>query len=198
MHQGLRAVTRIKPTVTFEGWLPSTSEVISITGSAPKEEKGWASTAAGWVGTALDWGFGPKKLILAYRTYQFISDVRENGFVQAGENYAINTIQDKAIDTALNVGKKVLKGSPKGTSGHHDPGGKPATKPHHHVSHKLSSAEKTMLRAEAREIAETARGKRLPYGSDVHHRIPLVRSPAATPGSEPARQPDRDHRPRGA
>jgi hypothetical protein len=75
-----------------------------------------------------------------------------------------------AIDTALNVGKKVLEGSPKGASGHHDPAGKPPTKPQFHLTRKLTTAEKDAFRAEAREIAETARGKRLPYGSDVHHR----------------------------
>jgi hypothetical protein len=173
VHQGLRAVTRVKPTVTFEGWLPSASEVISVTGSVPKQEKTWLATATGLVETALDWGLGPKKLVMAYRAYQFISDVRKNGLFQAGENYAINKLEDKAIDTALNVGKKVLKGSPKGASGHHDPAGKPTTKPQFHLTRKLTGAEKDALRAEARKIAETARGKRLPYGSDVHHRIPL-------------------------
>jgi hypothetical protein len=174
VHHGLRAVTRLEPTITFEGWLPTTPEAISVTGSLPKEEKkGWLATATGWVTTALDWGLGPKKLVIAYRAYQFISDVREHGFVKAGEDYAINKLQDKAVDTALNIGKKVLKGSRKKGSGHHDPGGEPRTAPHYRVSRKLSSAEKDALRAEARQIAETTRGKRLPYGSDVHHRIPL-------------------------
>jgi len=173
VHHGLRAATRITPTVTFEGWLPSASEVIRVTGSVPKEHKSWVSRATGLIETALDWGLGPKKLVIAYRAYQFISDARKSGLVQAGENYAINKLEDKAIDTALNVGKKVLKGSRKGTSGHHDPAGKPTTKPQFHVTHKLTDLEKDTIRAEARKLAETARGKRLPYGSDVHHRIPL-------------------------
>jgi hypothetical protein len=50
---------------------------------------------------------------------------------------------------------------------------RPATKPRHYVTSKLTSAEKDKLRAETHEIAETARRKRLPYGSDVHHRVPL-------------------------
>ncbi len=174
VHQGLRAVTRSKPTITFEGWLPSTPEVISVTGSLPEEKKSWRARITGWVETALDWGLGPKKIVMAYRAYQFISDVREHGFFQAGENYAVNKLQDKAVDTALNIGKKVLKGSPKRASEHHhDPAGTPTTKPRFHLSHKLTGAEKDTLRAEARKLAEAARGKRLPYGSDVHHRIPL-------------------------
>ena len=48
-----------------------------------------------------------------------------------------------------------------------------ATKPRHYVTSKLTSAENDKFRAEAREIVETARGKRLPYGCDVHHRVPL-------------------------
>ncbi|MEH2500485.1 RHS repeat-associated protein [Bradyrhizobium sp. AZCC 1678] len=173
VHHGLRAVTRIQPTVTFEGWLPSTTEVISVTGSAPKEEEHWTSTVAGWAGTALSWGFGPKWLVLGYRGYQFIGDARESGLFQAGENLTINTLADKAIDTALKVGKKVIKGKGSG-GGHHDPQGKRPAKPHYYVTGKLTSAEKDKLRAEARAIAEKARGgKRLPYGSDVHHRIPL-------------------------
>ena len=58
--------------------------------------------------------------------------------------------------------------------GHHDardprPHGRPAG----HVGETRRVAAIRHLRAEAREIAEIARAKRLPYGSDVHHRVPL-------------------------
>ncbi|GIF63985.1 hypothetical protein Ais01nite_20200 [Asanoa ishikariensis] len=171
VHSGLRAVTRIRPVVTFEGWLPSSSEVITVTGTVPKESKGWLGTAAGWVGTALDWGFGPKKAVAAYRAFQFLSDAWDNGVTTAAENYGIGKLQDKAVDTALKIGKKVVKG--KG-SGHQDQGGTKSTaKPRRYVTKKLTDAERTKLRKEAREIAEAARGKRLPTGTQVHHRVPL-------------------------
>jgi Domain of unknown function (DUF4157) len=163
VHRGLRAVTHVEPTVTFEGWVPWTPEVISFTGSAPKEEKGWVARVEGWAEFALDWGVGPKKIVMIYRAYQLYSDVREHGVIQAGENYVIGAVENKKIDTALAVGKKVLKSSPKRASRHHDPAAKPKeTKPRFHLAHKLTDAEKTTLRAEARKIAETARGgKRL-------------------------------------
>lgn len=170
-HEGLKAVTRIKPTVTFEGWLPSTTEVISITGSAPKEEKGWFSTVLGWGKTALDWGLGPKKIVMGYRALQFIGDAWDNGIYQAGKNYTINKVEDVAVDTALKVGKKLLK--KKGAGRHDDQDGKSTTSTRNYVTSQLTSGEKDKLRAEARDIAASARGKRLPYGSDVHHRIPL-------------------------
>jgi len=121
VHQGLRAVTRIKPTVTFEGWLPSTPEVISVTGSVPEEKKGLFSRAIGVVEFALDWGLGPKKLVMAYNAYQLISDVHEHGAMEAGKDYVVGKLQNKAVDTALNVGKKLFRRSPKGVSGPHDP-----------------------------------------------------------------------------
>ena len=172
-HQVAHLVTRTQLGIVFEGWVKTTSEVIQVTGTAPSEEKGWLSRLGDWGLTALSWGFGPKKLVMAYNAYQFVKDVRENGTLQAVENYAIGKVQNKAVDTALSLGKKLVKGASKSSSPHHDKGGKPTGKLRTYVTHKLNDAEKTKLRAEARDIAAAAMGKRLPYGSDVHHRIPL-------------------------
>jgi RHS repeat-associated protein len=128
-HYGLRAVTTTEQTVVFEGWVPASPEVIHVTGSAPKEDSPWYSTALHWVSTgvttALDWGFGPKKLQLLYRGYQFVSDVRSEGLVQAGKNVAVNAVKNKAADlavgAALSIGKKI-KGKPgKGSGGSRRP-----------------------------------------------------------------------------
>ena len=118
-------MTRIKPTVTFEGWLPSTPEVISVTGSVPEEKKGLFSRAIGVVEFAVEWGEGGKEVQFLYNAYQLISDVHEHGAMEAGKDYVVGKLQNKAVDTALNVGKKLFRLIPQGSERTARPGPEP-------------------------------------------------------------------------
>ena len=169
VHHGLREVTKTVPW-TYEAWVPDRGETITMVAS--KEQEGFGSKLLSWTATAfttwLEWE-GPKELQMLYHGWQFYNDARDNGLRQAVRNKVEGMAIDKGLDVALSIGKKAIRKH--GTGGKH--GGGVSTKSYRYVTQALTTEEKDKLRAEARELAASRLGRSLPYGTDVHHRVPL-------------------------
>jgi RHS repeat-associated protein len=112
--QGLRAVSRSEWTVVDERWIKSTTEVISVEGTAPEEHHGLLSRA--WsagktaAGIAFDLWSPTGKLKYVKYGIQFYRSYRENGsFWGAAKDLTVNAVVDKVTDAVFGgptAGKK--------------------------------------------------------------------------------------------